>query len=136
MKILKIVSFSVMIISMLILVLGVNARYYAQSPEQGFVQNITNETITTPPITPPAPQTYTIIVNDFKFTPRELNITLGSNVVWRNDDLYRHSVTFNDQSFTEYIDPGKNASYTFDIAGEYPYHCSVHPSMNGEITVQ
>ena len=34
------------------------------------------------------------------------------------------------------LDTGEKFSYTFTKAGTYPYFCSVHPKMTGQVVVQ
>jgi len=79
---------------------------------------------------------YIVAANNFKFEPYQLTVPIGSTVVWKNEDIESYSVTFNDQSFSERIEPGKNISKKFDAAGEYAYHDSVHGSPNGKIIVE
>jgi plastocyanin len=46
-------------------------------------------------------------------------------------------VTANDNSFDSgSIAPGKEYKKKFDNVGSYPYHCSIHPNMKGEIIVK
>jgi plastocyanin len=62
-------------------------------------------------------------------------------VVWTNVDGVPHTVTFGSQGVAEdgfnsgYIVPGQSFAFKFDQPGEYRYTCTLHPSMNGEITV-
>jgi len=47
-----------------------------------------------------------------------------------------HTVTANDDSYDRgNIGSGSSFSKTFSIAGTYPYHCSIHPSMTGKVVV-
>jgi plastocyanin len=60
----------------------------------------------------------------------------GDTVMWMNDSARAHTVTANDGSF----DSGRipvSASYEqrFAAAGAFPYHCTLHPFMTGEVDV-
>ena len=60
----------------------------------------------------------------------------GDTVMWMNDSARAHTVTANDGSF----DSGRipvSGSYEerFAAAGAFPYHCTLHPFMTGEVDV-
>lgn len=71
-------------------------------------------------------------------TDASLTIDEGDTVIWTFTDA-SHSVT-NDAGSTETFDSGTLAvgstyQYTFTSVGTNPYHCNLHPSMMGVITV-
>ena len=75
-------------------------------------------------------------VAGFEFTPGEIEVAVGDEVTWTNDDDTTHTVTADDASFDLSLDgSGTTASQTFDEAGEFPYHCSIHGSMVGTVVV-
>ncbi|MFP5304654.1 MAG: cupredoxin domain-containing protein, partial [Gammaproteobacteria bacterium] len=80
----------------------------------------------------PAPQ---VTIAGMKFTPATLTVPAGTRVVWTNDDTRDHTVRFADQESWR-IPPGETYSRSFDVPGEYPCECGIHPSMRGVIVVQ
>jgi plastocyanin len=57
-------------------------------------------------------------------------------VTWSNEDSVGHTVTANGGAFgSGTIAPGTSFTRTFATAGTFAYHCSIHPSMTGTITV-
>jgi plastocyanin len=57
-------------------------------------------------------------------------------VTWHNNDSVDHTVTSNSGDFDSgAIRPGGSYSQTFDTAGVYSYHCSIHPNMHGMVIV-
>ena len=75
------------------------------------------------------------IVN-FAFSPANLTVTAGSTVTWTNSDSAAHTVTadgavFSSSSLTD----GGTFSHRFMTAGTFAYHCAIHPSMTGTVTV-
>ena len=60
---------------------------------------------------------------------------VGENVTWQNLDAVPHTVTLDDGSFNGSVAAGATVSHAFDAAGTFPYHCNVHPSMTGTITI-
>jgi plastocyanin len=75
---------------------------------------------------------------DIAFDPAELTVSVGDTVTWTNDDSVGHDVTAD--SFSS-GDPGGMAGgdtfeHTFEEAGTFDYVCTVHPGMEGSITVQ
>jgi plastocyanin len=79
----------------------------------------------------------TAVVQDFMFRPRRMEIAAGTTVVWTNGGQMVHTVTAEDGSFDSgQIDPGDRRGITFSQAGTYPFHCTPHPFMRGEIVVR
>jgi len=70
------------------------------------------------------------------FAPVRALALVGDTVVWRNGDGTNHTVTANDASFDSgYIAPGGTFARTFAKVGVYPYHCTIHKFMKGEVVV-
>ena len=70
------------------------------------------------------------------FAPGRALALVGDTVVWRNGDGTNHTVTANDSSFDSgYIAPGGTFARTFAKVGVYPYHCTIHKFMRGEVVV-
>ncbi len=71
------------------------------------------------------------------FTPATIEITVGQQVTWVNDDDSEHTVSASDGSFDSgTLNEGASFSYTFETAGEFPYFCAFHPDMQGVVTVR
>ncbi len=92
-------------------------------------------TYTPPPAPRPAGNTVTIA--NMAFSPSSLTVARGTTVTWTNNDGVSHTSTSNTGVWdTGTIQPGSSATFTFNTAGSYAYHCSIHPSMTGTIVVQ
>ena len=71
------------------------------------------------------------------FAPQAVDVLPGDTVEWSNGSVRRHTVTANDGSFDSGdLFEGGTFSRQFDAAGAYPYHCTVHLGMNGEVDVR
>ena len=83
----------------------------------------------------------TVAVHIFQFSPRTLEIKVGTTVTWTNGDQIEHTVTAGipDSSAGDFsgtlATKGSVWSRKFDRPGTYPYYCSRHTSMRGEIRV-
>lgn len=93
--------------------------------------------------TGPSGDNVTVIMKNFAFNPSEATVTKGTTVTWINQDSADHQVT-SDASGTNAqgevfssnnLPDGASYSHTFDRTGLYPYHCAIHPTMTGTITV-
>jgi plastocyanin len=85
------------------------------------------------------------------FSPNPKVVSLGGNasvsVRWVNKDISGgdyvagtatvHNITSDNGAFTASGNLGGNATFSvsFTAAGDYPYHCSLHPNMVGTVTV-
>ena len=76
------------------------------------------------------------------FEPEEITIKEGQIIEWKNYDDAMHTITSGGPSDgpTGLFDSGiaeSDATYAlkFDVVGDYPYFCMVHPWQTGTITV-
>ena len=76
-------------------------------------------------------------IKDNSFKPSILTVPVGTNVEWHNQDGVQHTVTSDIQGLFDsgVLNPGKKFDFTFNTPGSYGYHCSIHPGMQGTITV-
>lgn len=100
-----------------------------------------------PTSTGPAPLSGSVArdILDNSFPDGTFTVAKGTTVTWTDKGSNPHSVTADDGSFDSSPNcppacmtslPGTNAySRTFDAAGSFPYHCRVHASMTGTVTV-
>jgi len=70
------------------------------------------------------------------FTPRHVTIVTGDTITWTNNTNGRHQVVSDDGSFTSpVLTAGQSYSNTFNAAGKFAYHDSLHPALGGTVTV-
>ena len=62
---------------------------------------------------------------------------VGDVITWTNTDSVPHKVALDDGSCTmsNSITTGSPQSLVFTKAGTYAFHCSIHPTMKGTITI-
>ncbi len=71
------------------------------------------------------------------YTPSPTTVPAGQSVAWRNADSISHTATQDAGVFdTGPIPPGSTSAPVTLAAGTYTYHCSIHPTMVGVLTVQ
>jgi plastocyanin len=77
-----------------------------------------------------------VTISGFAFSPPSIQVKAGTNVTWTNEDNMMHTVTFDNGRFNSTsMQHGDHVSYIFNTPGVYTYHCSIHPSMKGSVTV-
>jgi plastocyanin len=77
-----------------------------------------------------------IMIDNFVFTPPELNVKTGTKVTWKNDDDIPHTIMAKGGSFrSKPLDTGDEFSYVFAKAGRVDYFCTLHPHMVGSVIV-
>ena len=69
------------------------------------------------------------------FTPNTSAVSAGGTVTWTNGDPVSHTVTFNNGPDCGNLATAASITVTFPAAGTYAYHCKIHPSMTGTVTV-
>ena len=84
------------------------------------------------------PGAHEVWIQGMAFDPGTKTVAVGTTITWTNKDAIAHTVTSNSGTPLSSGNIGSNGtySYTFTVAGTYAYHCAIHPSMTGSITVQ
>ena len=82
-----------------------------------------------------------VLVKGFRFQPKAITVTTGTEVRWRQEDNTVHTLTsgvpghktglFERRGFLQ----GDEFSFTFSKAGEFAYFCDIHKSMRGVVSV-
>jgi plastocyanin len=78
----------------------------------------------------------TVSIRDFFFDPAQITVKPGTMVRWINEGSHPHTVTSDDGQFdSEALMPGDSFMVRFSGSGTLTYHCKIHPSMMGSVTV-
>jgi plastocyanin len=89
-----------------------------------------------------AAKTVQVTMKNIQFSPKSLSVAKGATVKWTNDDSVNHDVTKKGGPGPQFASGSgnlaKGATYeqTFKTAGQIKYVCTVHPGMEGTITVK
>jgi plastocyanin len=77
------------------------------------------------------------IAGGMSFSPAVVTVKVGQKIGWKNTDSTTHRMVDNGGAFDSgSLGPGSASTIiTMNTAGSFPYHCSIHPTMTGTITV-
>jgi plastocyanin len=97
------------------------------------------QTVATPKATQaaatPQAEGASVEIKNFAFDPNTLTIAVGQTVTWTNQDSATHTVVGDGGIDSGDLSKGDSYSKTFDMAGTFDYHCSIHPQMKGQVIV-
>ncbi len=81
--------------------------------------------------------TNSVEISNMAFGPASITVKKGATVTWTNKDSIAHTVTGDSQDgpASKSLANGDTYSFTFNSAGTFKYHCSIHSSMTGTVTV-
>lgn len=73
-----------------------------------------------------------------KFDPAEVTVKVGTTVTWKNLEDIPHNVTAEKGATFESDTFGKDGTYEYkaEKAGTVKYVCTIHPGMEGTLTVE
>jgi plastocyanin len=78
-----------------------------------------------------------VTVQGFAFSPDDLTVSAGTTVTWTNQDGFDHTTSADDDTWNGALSGGGGSfEFTFHTAGTFEYHCNIHPTMTGTITVE
>jgi plastocyanin len=85
--------------------------------------------------TTPAAGGVTVVMKDIAFDKPSPLMKAGDTITFKNEDTAPHDIKI-DGKDSGVIQPGSSWSLKIDKAGMYPFQCTIHPSMAGQLTVR
>lgn len=79
---------------------------------------------------------YTVVIDRMQFGPVPPGLHPGDIIIWRNDDILRHTATAEDESFDIDLPAGETVSMVVELAGTFAFFCRFHPGMTGTLVVE
>ena len=83
-----------------------------------------------------AAETHVVRIEGMQFKPPTLTVHRGDRITWQNQDIVPHTATASGAFDSGVLAPGQGTSRLMDKPGRYPYACTLHPGMKGEVVVQ
>src|SRR3954447_22200907 len=72
----------------------------------------------------------------FAFQPQEVAVKVTQPVTWMTTDGTEHNIVDDGGAFKDGpVKTGTAFSHPYPTAGTFKFHCSIHPSMTGTVTV-
>lgn len=83
-----------------------------------------------------SPNPVAVTIADLAYSPDPVQATVGAAIEWHNEDSVPHTATLDAVDCdTGQIAGGGTGVLVFSEAGTFPYHCRIHSSMHGTITI-
>ena len=78
-----------------------------------------------------------ISMKNFQYDPKAATVKVGQTVTWTNDDSAPHNAVDEKTSAfkSELFNKGETYEFTAEKAGKIAYVCTIHPGMEGTLTV-
>jgi len=76
-----------------------------------------------------------VIEKGLAFSPATLEVKVSDTVTFKNEDSAPHNVKIDGKELGNQ-DPGASVTWSAAAAGTFPYSCTIHPSMTGEVVVK
>lgn len=111
----------------MIAVFALGVHFSSQSKESG------------DPSAPTSVDSMEVLVSifDFRYAPGNVSVPRGAVVTWVNDDKAQHTATERNSDWdTGVLSEGEGGDVKFTRPGTYSYYCTIHPYMEGSITVR
>jgi plastocyanin len=112
----------------------------APIPKPSAVHTPTATPTPTPGLVVQEAKAYNVAMQNFAFAPASIIVKQGDVVVFQNNDQTQHTVTSDTAGAFDSgrIDPGSQWMLeTANMApGTYKFHCTIHPTMQGTLTIQ
>ena len=68
------------------------------------------------------------------FAPNPLQAAIGNTIIWSNTDLIVHDIVLDDGTPVGMLAPGQSSAAISIATPTAGYHCTLHPSMVGQVT--
>ena len=76
-------------------------------------------------------------IANFSYQPELLKISVGTKVIWKNEDAAKHNVLADNGEFSSrLLAKGETFEFIFNQKGLFAYHCGPHPWMKATVIVE
>ncbi len=78
-------------------------------------------------------------MKDLKFIPENITVKAGDTITWTNQESVPHNVVNaqeGEEPKSELFNEGGTYQFTPEKTGKITYVCTIHPGMDGTITVE
>jgi plastocyanin len=133
-------NFVLIMIAVLVILAG---EAFASQPNQrtdAATGVVASPAVPSPPT--PTPSSVSVMIKDSQFSPNSITIAKGTTITWTNSDSVQHTITRPLEGGGQAVgpdsgvlNPGDSYSYTYNAVGFFPYHCSIHPALQGMVEV-
>ena len=77
-----------------------------------------------------------LVTSGSVFDPTTVTVASGGDTITiTNEDEFDHTFTLDDESVDETLPAGETVDVEVDVSADAPFHCTIHPSMTGTLTV-
>jgi len=119
------------------LLISLGAGCSPSQPNDAVQPPETNQNVVTQPTPVQTKNKINVTIQNFSFQPSDISAKKGDSIIFANQDSVPHTVT------SQTFDSGQlqnGQSFTLNTSnlspGTYSFHCSIHPSMTGTITIK
>jgi plastocyanin len=96
----------------------------------------TGATSPAPPSAAPGATAREVVMIDLDYSPRAVSAAAGDTITWVNRGRAVHTATADGPAFDSgLVAPEGRFTFRASTPGTFAYHCTVHPSMRGTVTV-
>jgi plastocyanin/uncharacterized membrane protein YozB (DUF420 family) len=82
--------------------------------------------------TPSAPESITVVMEDFVYTPRTIKVKQGTSIIFFNRDVAKHNIASDTDAFkSPNIASGESYTLKLDQPGTYLFYCTFHGDKGG-----
>ena len=77
-----------------------------------------------------------LVTSGSVFAPSTVTVASGGDrITITNEDGFAHTFTLDDGSLDVALPAGETVTTEVSITADVPFHCAIHPSMTGTLTV-
>ena len=82
-----------------------------------------------------APRTHVVVIDQMRFGPVPAGVRAGDTILWVNRDIFRHTATARNGSFSIDLAPKAQGRTVVGKAGKTPFYCKYHPGMTAVLGI-
>jgi plastocyanin len=77
-----------------------------------------------------------LVTSGTAFDPSSVSVASGGDsITISNEDGFAHTFTLDDETVSKELPAGETVTVDVNIDADAPFHCEIHPSMTGTLTV-